>query len=131
MPIPPVPTSFNDILESATLGHLATLDALGRPQVNPVWFIWDGEHILLSVKADTRKYRNVRRIPHVAISFVDPVDPHHYLELRGQVALFDLYLDLSFVNRLAQKYTGRDMDELEKGLERYKLTIEIRSWTGQ
>ncbi|MCC6314867.1 MAG: pyridoxamine 5'-phosphate oxidase family protein, partial [Thermomicrobiales bacterium] len=39
MPRGPVPERYRDILESIALGHLATIDADGRPQVNPVWFI--------------------------------------------------------------------------------------------
>ena len=46
MPKAPVPDQYRDILESSALGNLATIDPNGRPKVNPVWFLWDGEHIL-------------------------------------------------------------------------------------
>lgn len=131
MPKGPVPANYQDILESTTLGHLATLGSDGRPQVNPVWFLWVGEHVLLSVKATTVKYRNLRRDPRLAISFADPSNPMRYIELRGEVEAFELYRDLTFVNRLARKYTGADMDPREHGKERYKLTIRVDSWTAQ
>ena len=38
MPAGPVPDQFTDILPSTALGHLATIDEQGRPQVNPVRF---------------------------------------------------------------------------------------------
>jgi hypothetical protein len=41
MPRGQVPEHYRDILESATHGHLATVDEHGQPQVNPVWFLWD------------------------------------------------------------------------------------------
>ena len=131
MPLPPVPAAFHPILQSATVGHLATIGVRGEPQVNPVWFLWESDQLFLSVKANTGKYRNLRRDPNLALSCVDPSNPHQYVEIRGKVTVFDLYLDLSFVNLLARKYTGRDMDPMEQGLERYKLTIEVLSWTGQ
>ena len=131
MPKGTVPQRFHYILESTTLGHLATIDELGRPQVNPVWFLWDGEHVLLSVKAETVKYRNLRREPHLAMSFTDPSNPGHYVEVRGVVTEFELYRDLTFVNWLAHKYTGKDMDPREEGKERYKLTVRVDAWTGQ
>lgn len=131
MPRGPVPKQFHDILESTTLGHLATIGKDGRPQVNPVWFLWDGEHLLLGVKAETVKYRNLRRDPRLAVSCLDPNDAHHYVELRGEVTEFELYRDLTFVNQLARKYTGKDMDAAEDGKERYKLTVRVDSWTGQ
>ncbi len=39
MPHPPIPARFTPILESTTLGHLATIDPDGLPQVNPVRFL--------------------------------------------------------------------------------------------
>ena len=131
MPKGPIPVDYHDILESTTLAHLATIGQDGRPQVNPVWFLWDGRQVLLSVKADTVKYRNLRRNPHLAISLADARNPMRYLELRGEVAEFELYRDLTFVNLLARKYTGRDMDPREHGKERYKVTVRVESWTGQ
>ncbi len=131
MPKGQVPDRFRDILESTTLGHLATVDERGLPQVNPVWFLWDGEHILLSVRPETQKYKNMRRDQHVAISFLDLSRPERYVEIRGEVISFELYEDLTFVNQLARKYTGADFKHGHVGEHRYKLTIQINSWTGQ
>jgi PPOX class probable F420-dependent enzyme len=131
MPKGPVPAQYHDILESATLGHLATVDALGRPEVNPVWFIWDGQHVLLSVREETKKYRNLRRDPHVALSFADLVNPERYVELRGEVVDFQLYTTLDFVNELAQKCTGADYQYGQPGERRYKLTVRVDAWTAQ
>lgn len=131
MPNGQVPERFHDILTRARLGHLATISQAGRPEVNPVWFLWDGEHILLSVKAETRKYRNLMRNPNLAISFADPEHPSRYLEIRGQVIDSQRQFDLSFVNQLAQKHTGTDYSQARVEDERYKLTIAVNSWTGQ
>lgn len=131
MPRGPVPAQYHDILQSTTLGHLATIDAAGRPEVNPVWFLWDGEHLLLSVKEETKKYRNLRRDPHLAISFSDPGNPERYLEIRGEVTDFELYETLDFVNLLARKYRGSDAQYGQPGERRYKLTIQVNGWTAQ
>jgi len=130
MPKGPIPEQFNTLLASAVPGHLATIGADGNPQVNPVWFLWHGGQLLLSVKAETVKYRNLRRNPALAMSIVDPDDAHRYLELRGKVIGFTLYLTLDFVDLLARKYTGEAMDPAQNGQERYKLTVAIESWTG-
>jgi PPOX class probable F420-dependent enzyme len=131
MPSGPVPGAYHRILESTAVGHLATIGMRGEPQVNPVWFLWDGEHVLLSVKAETVKYRNVLRDRRVAISIPDLENPMHYVEIRGEVTEIELYRDLSFVNLLARKYTGRDMPASEDGKERYKLAVRVDGWTGQ
>ncbi len=131
MPKGLIPSRFTHLLEGTTLGHLATINENGNPQVNPVWYLWDEGRLLLGVRADTAKYHNLRRNPNLAMSILDPENPFHYLELRGKVIEFALYLDLSFVNHLSQKYTGSDFDPSTSGQERYKLAVEIESWTGQ
>ena len=125
------PDRYRDLLESTALAHFATIDANGRPQVNPVWFIWDGEHMLLSVRAETRKYQNLRANPPVALSISDPLRPDRYLELRGTAIEFELFDTLSWVNQLSHKYTGADYTGGKDGELRYKVTIRIDSWTAQ
>jgi PPOX class probable F420-dependent enzyme len=131
MPRGPVPAQFHDLLQSPTLGHLATVAADGRPEVNPVWFLWDGEHLLLSIRPVTRKYANLRRDPRLAISLLDPANPFRYVELRGEVIDWRLYEDLTFVNQLARKYTGADYTHGYPGEHRYRVTVRVDSWTGQ
>ncbi|MBA2518766.1 MAG: pyridoxamine 5'-phosphate oxidase family protein [Chloroflexia bacterium] len=75
MPKGNVPAEFHDILDSTTPGHLATVDEEGRPEVNPVWFPRDGQHLLLRVKASSRKYKHLRPQPYLAISLLDLTNP--------------------------------------------------------
>jgi PPOX class probable F420-dependent enzyme len=131
VPKAPVPDRYRDLLESTALGNLATIDPNGRPQVNPVWFLWDGEHVLLSIKPDTVKFRNLRANPRVAISVSDPARQNRYVELRGEAVDFELSDNLSWVNQLSRKYTGADFTEGADGEHRYKVTIRIDSWTAQ
>lgn len=44
---------------------------------------------------------------------------------------FELYKELTFVNRLARKYTGADFTFGHAEEHHYKLTIRIDAWTGQ
>jgi PPOX class probable F420-dependent enzyme len=98
MPTGEVPQRYRDILGSKALGHLATIGADGRPQVNPVWFLSDGQNVYLSVKPETVKYRNLRANPAVAMSISDLARPGRYLEIRGEVIAFELYATLVWVN---------------------------------
>ena len=131
MPKGAVPERYRDIFESTALGHLATIGADRRPQVNPVWFISDGEHVYLGVKPETLKYRNLRATPYVAMSVGDPARPDRYVEVRGEVVGFELFDTLAWVNQLARKYTGADFTGGRDGEHRYKVTIRIDAWTGQ
>ncbi len=131
MPKLPVPNRFDSILESKAVAHLATIGPDGHPQVNPIWFIRDGEHIQFSVKDGTIKLENIRRDPHVALSIASVEAAGHYIELRGEVIDMQLYEDVSFVNVLARKYTGADFGAAAPGDKRYKMTFQAKTWTGQ
>jgi PPOX class probable F420-dependent enzyme len=106
-PQPVIPENFHDILASTTVAHVATLGPHGEPQSTPVWFIWDGQQLKLSLTTTRQKYRNLRRDPRVAVSLVDSRTLNRSLEIRG-VARLEEDQDLSFADTLAKKYLGLD-----------------------
>lgn len=103
-----IPESVRDLLDKKGFAHLATLRADGTPQVTPMWFGFDGEHILFSTTTRRQKYRNLRRNPNVAFSITDPDDPYRYLEVRGVIAEIGEDEGNEFINSMAKKY--RDLD---------------------
>lgn len=47
-----------------------TVDSRGRPQPNPVWFLWNGaEALLIYNKENARRLRHVASNPNVAVNF--------------------------------------------------------------
>ena len=48
---------------------LTTVDASGTPQPNPVWFLWDGDTVLIYNRNDARRIAHVQRNPRVALHF--------------------------------------------------------------
>ena len=48
---------------------LTTVGSSGTPQPNPVWFLWDGETILIYSMPSAAKVHNIRRSPRVALHF--------------------------------------------------------------
>jgi PPOX class probable F420-dependent enzyme len=118
-----VPDSHVDLLTSPGFGHLATIGPGGAPQVNPVGYFWTGERLLISVGAETQKLRNVQRDPRVAISFIDPVNPARYLEIRGTVSEIVHDVDLQMRNELMQRYLGDAVTAEPPPGERMMLSI--------
>ena len=103
-----IPASHVDLLESTALAHVATIGPDGEPQVNPVWFGWDGTHVLFSQTTTRQKVRNLQRDPRIALSIVDPNNPYRYLEIRGVVERVEPDPDIAFINSMAKKYLGED-----------------------
>ena len=57
-----------ELLESAALAHIATLDDDGRPHVTMAWVGLQDEDIVFGTLPDQRKLRNIRRDPRVTVS---------------------------------------------------------------
>ncbi len=104
---PLIPADKADLLASTALAHVATIGPRGEPQVNPVWFHWDGERIRFAMTRGAQKYRNLQREPRIALSIVDPANPGRYLELRGHATLAS-DPDAAVINLLYKKYMGID-----------------------
>lgn len=103
-----VPKDSEDILTKVAFGHVATIGPNGEPQVNPVWFEWDGEFLKFSQTTTRQKYRNVKRDPRIAISVQDPDDPYRYVEIRGRVERIEDDSTKAFINKMSKKYLGQD-----------------------
>lgn len=50
---------------------LATTRPNGAPHLVPLWFAWDGRKVYFATPPATRKMRNIRHNPRVAISLPD------------------------------------------------------------
>ncbi len=127
-----IPAEFHDLLESKALAHIATVGPKGEPQNNPVWFDWDGSHILFSQTKGRQKFHNLQREPRVAISIVDPANPYRYLEVRGKVVRVDEDPDKQFINKMAKKYLDQDVYPYNQpGDERVVLVVEPEKVPGR
>ena len=120
-----IPEKYADLLQTTALANVATIGPNGEPQVNPVWFDWDGTNVLFSQTKARQKYRNVNRDPRIALSIVDPTNPYRYLEIRGKVVRIDEDSDNAFINSMAKKYIDQDVYPWHQpGDERVVIVVE-------
>jgi PPOX class probable F420-dependent enzyme len=103
-----IPATHQDLLQKPAFASLATLNSDGSPQVTPVWFEYDGEHIVINTARGRVKDRNLRREPRVALSIMDPANPYRYLGIQGRVAEMTEDGADAGIDRLAKKYLGKD-----------------------
>ncbi|MEV4057314.1 PPOX class F420-dependent oxidoreductase [Amycolatopsis sp. NPDC049688] len=95
------------ILATTALGHLATVLPDGAPHSVPVWVDPEGDRIAILTGPDSRKARNLRRDPRVALSLTPLDNPFEPVIIRGRVAEW-LEGDAAWeiVDRIATKYIG-------------------------
>lgn len=71
--LPPAGTAFGDRirqrLEGDTVIWMTTVGRDGTPQPNPVWFLWDGETILIYSRADAARVAHIRSRPRLSLNF--------------------------------------------------------------
>ncbi len=121
-----IPKDLSDLLarETRALAHLALVLRDGTPQVTPVWFDWDGTHVIVNTARGRVKDKVMRRRPAVAVAISDPADPYRYLQIRGRVVAesedgaYDKICDLN------EKYRGKRQYPRRPGEVRVTYKIE-------
>jgi PPOX class probable F420-dependent enzyme len=97
------PILSNDVRAFA---NLALVRKDGTPHVSPVWFEWDGEHIIINTARERVKDNLLKRRPVVSMSIQDPADPYRYLLITGPVVDETEEGGYEHICDLQQKYHG-------------------------
>ncbi|MBA3420784.1 MAG: PPOX class F420-dependent oxidoreductase [Thermoleophilaceae bacterium] len=97
------------LLESTRTGKLATVRRDGRPHVVPIWFVLDGDDIVLTTGADTVKGRNLRRDGRVSLCVDDESPPFSFVMVEGEATVSEDRGELlRWATRLGGRYMGED-----------------------
>jgi hypothetical protein len=110
-----IPDRLLDLLstEKKAFAFLALTLSDGSPQVTPIWFDWDGTHIILNTARGRVKDKVMQRRGLVALAIMDPDDPYRYLQIRGRVVdeteegAYDVICDLRLKYRGDRDYPRR------------------------
>ncbi len=110
------------LLDTTAVAHLATVLPDGSPHSVPLWVGVEGDRIAILTGPASRKARNLRRDPRVALSLAPPDDPFTPVIVRGQVVEW-LEGDAAWevIDRIATRYTGQPYP---RGEERVVALIE-------
>ncbi|MDQ3769414.1 MAG: PPOX class F420-dependent oxidoreductase [Actinomycetota bacterium] len=100
------------LLEGTRTGKLATIRRDGRPHVVPIWFLLNGDDVLLTTGADTVKGRNILRDPRVCLCVDDEDPPFAYVMVEGEAEVTEDPDELlRWATRLGGRYMGADRAE--------------------
>ena len=125
---PMIPQEYLDLFTTRVAhAHLATIFPDGSPQVTPVWFDYDGTHVIINTARGRVKYNNMQRDPRVAIAVSDPQNPGRYIQLRGRVVEMSEADGDAVIDRLAKKYMGVEKYPYRQpGEVRVTIRIEVK-----
>ena len=119
--MPAIPASHRDLLDGQ-FATLATIGPDGRPQVSEVWFLADGDKVLISLNESRKKTKNLRANPAASVFLLDLAMPYRYLEIRGD-AVITPDDDYAVADRVGAKYQSDVRAHDRPGESRVVVTI--------
>ena len=103
-------------LRAELMMWLSTVRPDGRPHLVPVWFLWDGETILIFSQPNQQKLRNLQHNPNVMVALDTAGQGDDVVMIEGKAEL----LNDPAVSAALPAYA-----------EKYKQRLELYGWTGE
>lgn len=94
------------LVQERRFAVLGTINKDGSPQLTTMWYLLDGDVILMNTKAGRTKERNMRRDPRISVCIEDG---YSYVTISGTVAMIDdPQVAQRDIYRLAVRYNGEE-----------------------
>ncbi len=92
------------LLQEVHFAVLGTINKDGSPQLTTMWYILEGDTIVMNTKAGRTKEHNMRRDPRISVCVADGYD---YVTISGRVEMIDDHQIAQLdIFRLAIRYDG-------------------------
>ena len=94
------------LLQERRFAVLGTINKDGSPQLTTMWYLLDGDMILMNTRAGRTKERNMRRDPRISVCIEDG---YSYVTISGTVEMVDdPQVAQRDIYRLAVRYNGEE-----------------------
>ena len=111
------------VLDGTSIAHLATV----APDSTPVFVGTHDDRLIFFTGPDTRKARNLRRDPRVALSLAPAANPFQPVVIRGRITgWLDGDAAWELIDQIQIKYTGQPYP---RGQERVVAVVEPEQQT--
>jgi PPOX class probable F420-dependent enzyme len=118
------------VLDGTPIAHLATVLPDGAPHTVPLWIGVHDDKIVFLTGPGSRKARNLRRDPRVALSIIPADNPFQPVIVRGRVTEWlDGDAAWEIIDQISAKYTGapysREQERVVAVIEPERQTVGI------
>lgn len=97
------------VMTGTRTGKLAVTLRDGRPHVTPIWFVLDGDDVVLTTGETSVKGRVLRRDPRVSLCVDDENPPYSFVVINGEATISeDPDQLLHWATVLGSRYMGAD-----------------------
>src|SRR5262245_9567238 len=128
MPRVPVPLEVAEFLARPNPAVVATLRPDGSPHTVPTWYDWEDGRMLLNMEVTRLRLTYMHRDPRVAVTALSDETWYRHLSVIGRVVSIEDDPDLSDIDRLAVRYTGRPFSR--RDAKRVSAWVEPERWHG-
>jgi PPOX class probable F420-dependent enzyme len=114
-------------LQERRFAVLATINKDGTPQLTTMWYLLEGDTIVMNTKVGRTKERNMRRDPRISLCFEEG---YNYLTVSGTVEMIDDQdIAQHDIYRLAVRYDGEEaaMRQMEEQFSKeIRVTLRLK-----
>jgi PPOX class probable F420-dependent enzyme len=125
MPTPPLPPEFERFVRAPRPAVVATVRPDGSPATTATWYDWEDGRVLLSIVAGSRRVRNLRNDPRLALTILGK-SWYNHVSLLGRVIELRDDLELADLDRLSQRYFGKRYPNRQ--LRCISAVMEVERW---
>ena len=109
---------------------LATVRHDRTPQPSPVWFLWDGETMLIYSQPDTQKLRNIARSAKVALHLNCDQWGNDIVIVTGDARIDEAASPVREVPAFVKKYvdelhSAKSMEDFDRIMDGYTVAIQV------
>ncbi len=103
---------YKDLLDRPITITLGLIGPDGRVGLTPMWFDYEGDHVLINTAAHRRKCGWIRNNPRLTILVVNPDNPYHWVQIKCTVEREELEEGpngdrvTQQLDKIWEKYTG-------------------------
>ncbi|MBN1564764.1 MAG: pyridoxamine 5'-phosphate oxidase family protein [Anaerolineae bacterium] len=121
--------TIREILQQPLVARVSTLDPDGFPHTVPIWYMLDGDDIVIATGEGARNLRNIRANPKGAVVIGgEPKDERHIEYAPGYLCQGEFVIeddpDQAWIRRIAHHY--RDDDRIEQDITAWGTHTVIR-----
>ena len=126
-----IPAQYLPLLEQPNYGSLGTIRPDDTVQVNPMWFLYDGQTLRFTHTTKRAKYRNLMHNPSMSLAIINSENKFQYLEVRGRLLEVIPDPDGDFYVTLGKRYGNPEQTPPKDSPDRVILVMSIESTTTQ
>lgn len=106
---------YRRLMDEPVTSVLAVTGGDGRPNLTPMWFLYEGDKVLINTAEHRRKAEWIRADPRLSLLLMNPENPYHWMSFKLTVEREILEEDpeeghraTETIDEMWTKYTGNE-----------------------